>query len=46
VGPTAEELGSGALLEPLRRLDQAAEQLELGRREGLESLSRRLIEFT
>jgi glutamate---cysteine ligase / carboxylate-amine ligase len=46
VGPRAEELGGADLLSPLRRLDQAEEQLELGRREGLEVLCRRLIELT
>jgi glutamate---cysteine ligase / carboxylate-amine ligase len=46
VGPKVEELGAAGLLEPLRGLDQAAEQLEIGRREGLETLCRRLVERT
>jgi carboxylate-amine ligase len=46
VGPRAEELGGADLLAPLLGLDQAADQLDLGRREGLETLCRRLIELT
>jgi gamma-glutamyl:cysteine ligase YbdK (ATP-grasp superfamily) len=33
-------------VDPLRELDQAGEQLELGRREGLGSLCERLVELT
>jgi carboxylate-amine ligase len=46
IGSKAEELGSAALLAPLASLDQAAEQLEIGRRDGLETLCRRLVELT
>jgi glutamate---cysteine ligase / carboxylate-amine ligase len=46
VGPKAEELGSAQLLAPLGELDQATEQLELGRRDGLDVLCRRLVELT
>ena len=43
-----EELGAriGEVAEPLRRLDQASEQLALGRSEGLGILCRRLVELT
>jgi carboxylate-amine ligase len=43
VGAKAEELGGAPLLDPLAGLDQAGEQLELGRREGLDALCRRLV---
>ena len=46
VGSKAEELGSAELLAPLRELDQAADQLEVGRRDGLAALCRRLIDLT
>jgi glutamate---cysteine ligase / carboxylate-amine ligase len=46
VGPKAEELGSAALLEPLRLVDGAADQLEIGRTEGLAVLCRRLVDLT
>jgi carboxylate-amine ligase len=46
VGPKVEELGSAHLLAPLRDLDQATRQLEIGRREGIEALCRRLVELT
>jgi carboxylate-amine ligase len=46
VGPKAEELGSPDSLAPLRDLDQATEQLELGRRDGLDALCRRLVDLT
>jgi glutamate---cysteine ligase / carboxylate-amine ligase len=46
VGPRAEEFGRADVLRPLVELDQATEQLELGRDEGLETLCRRLIELT
>jgi glutamate---cysteine ligase / carboxylate-amine ligase len=46
VGPKAEELGSAGLLEPLRDHDGARDQLELGRREGLAVLCRRLVDLT
>ncbi len=46
IGPKAEELGGGKLLERLPGRSGAAEQLELGRREGLEVLCRRLLELT
>ena len=46
LGPTFDELGTAALLEPLRGLDQAGAQLELGRREGLEALCRSLVDLT
>ena len=46
VGPRAEELGSAELLAPLRELDQAGEQLDLGRRDGLDALCRRLVDLT
>jgi glutamate---cysteine ligase / carboxylate-amine ligase len=46
VGPRAEELGSAELLAPLRALDQADEQLEVGRRDGLDALCRRLVDLT
>ena len=42
----AEELGSAELLAPLRALDQADEQLEVGRRDGLGALCRRLVDLT
>jgi glutamate---cysteine ligase / carboxylate-amine ligase len=41
----AEHLGAH-VVDPLRGLDQAGEQLELGRAEGLPVLGRRLIELT
>ena len=46
LGPTFDELGTAALLEPLRGLDQAGAQLELGRGEGLEALCRSLVDLT
>ena len=46
LAPTFDELGTAALLEPLRSLDQAGAQLELGRREGLEALCRSLVDLT
>lgn len=46
VGPTARRLGSDALLAPLEGLDQAGDQLALGRADGLPSLCRRLVELT
>ncbi|HYM63318.1 MAG TPA: YbdK family carboxylate-amine ligase [Gaiellaceae bacterium] len=46
LAPTFDELGTAALLEPLRGLDQAGAQLELGRREGLEALCRSLVNLT
>jgi carboxylate-amine ligase len=44
--PTFDELGTATLLEPLRGLDQAGAQLDLGRREGLEALCRSLVLLT
>ena len=44
--PTARRLGSEALLGPLEGLDQAGDQLALGRSEGLPSVCRRLVELT
>ena len=44
-----DELGArlGAeVVDPVRGLDQAGEQLELGRKQGLEALCRRLVELT
>jgi carboxylate-amine ligase len=41
----AASVGAG-VVEPLRDLDQAGEQLELGRGEGLGALCRRLVELT
>lgn len=52
VGELLEELlglldpASPALLEPLTGLDQAGEQLDVGRREGLRSLCERLVRLT
>jgi carboxylate-amine ligase len=42
----AARLGATDVLEPLSGLDQAGEQLELGRREGLGALCRRLVALT
>ena len=36
----------GAAVDPVRELDQAGEQLQVGRAEGLESLCRRLVALT
>ncbi len=44
--PTADRLGCAGLLAGLEGLDQAGEQLAAGRADGLESLSRRLVELT
>jgi glutamate---cysteine ligase / carboxylate-amine ligase len=41
----AERLGDGAV-DPVRELHQAAEQLELGRADGLDALCKRLVELT
>ena len=46
LAPTFDELGTAALVEPLRSLDQAGAQLELGRRDGLEALCRSLVDLT
>jgi gamma-glutamyl:cysteine ligase YbdK (ATP-grasp superfamily) len=46
LGSTFDELGTAALLEPLRGLDQAGAQLELGRGEGLEAVCRSLVDLT
>jgi carboxylate-amine ligase len=46
LGELGEHLGLDAELGPLRRLDQAVEQLERGRREGLRALRERLVELT
>jgi len=46
VEPTARRLGSEGLLAPLEGLDQAGDQLALGRSEGLPSLCRWLVELT
>lgn len=46
VEPTARRLGGDALLGPLEGLDQAGDQLALGRSEGLPSLCGRLVELT
>ena len=46
LAPAARRLGSDGLLEPLDGLDQAGDQLALGRDGGLGSLSRRLVELT
>ncbi|MGI8606962.1 MAG: carboxylate-amine ligase [Gaiellaceae bacterium] len=46
LAPTLDELGTAALLEPLRGLDQAGAQLELGRGDGLGALCRSLVELT
>lgn len=46
VGAKAEELGGGRLLAPLGALDQATEQLEIGRADGLDVLCRRLVDLT
>jgi len=44
--PVARRLGGSHLLAPLAELDQAGEQLELGRREGLRPLCESLVELT
>lgn len=44
--PVAKRLGTTKLLGPLDRLDQAAEQLDRGRRDGLRPLCERLVELT
>lgn len=44
--PTFDELGTAAFLEPLHGLDQAAAQLDLGRRDGLDALCRSLVDLT
>jgi glutamate---cysteine ligase / carboxylate-amine ligase len=41
----AGRLGEG-VVDPVRELDQAGEQLELGRSQGLDALGRRLVELT
>jgi carboxylate-amine ligase len=41
----AKRLGAG-VVDPLRELDQAGEQLKLGRAEGLESVCGRLVQLT
>jgi glutamate---cysteine ligase / carboxylate-amine ligase len=46
VRPTAERLGTMVLLAPLETLDQAEEQLAVGRSDGLEALCRRLVALT
>jgi glutamate---cysteine ligase / carboxylate-amine ligase len=46
VEPTARELGSADLLGRLDGLDQAGAQLEIGRRDGLESLCGTLVALT
>ena len=46
VEPTSRQLGSDGFLGPLRGLDQAAEQLEVARGEGLRSLCERLVALT
>jgi carboxylate-amine ligase len=46
LAPTFDELGTTSLLEPLRELDQAGDQLDLGRCEGLEALCRSLVDVT
>jgi carboxylate-amine ligase len=46
VRPVARRLGSEELLAGLEGLDQAGEQLELGRREGLSALCGRLVRLT
>jgi glutamate---cysteine ligase / carboxylate-amine ligase len=46
VAPSARRLGSDRLLRPLEGLDQARDQLALGREGGLGSLCGRLLELT
>jgi carboxylate-amine ligase len=46
VVPTCDRLGTTALLAPLETLDQAEEQLAVGRAEGLATLCRRLVALT
>jgi glutamate---cysteine ligase / carboxylate-amine ligase len=46
LAPTFDELGTATLLEPLRGLDQAGAQLELGRRESLDAVCRNLVDLT
>jgi carboxylate-amine ligase len=46
VAPWARRLGSNVLLGPLENLDQAGDQLALGRSEGLGSVCGRLVELT
>ena len=46
VEPTARELGSADLLDLLTGLDQAGAQLEIGRRDGLETLCGTLVALT
>lgn len=44
--PTATRLGTTTLLGPLDGLDQAGDQLEVGRRDGLRPVCERLVELT
>lgn len=46
LGPALERLGTGELLAPLHGLAQADEQLEIARRDGVDSLCRHLIALT
>jgi len=46
LGPSARELGSADLLGRLDGLDQAGAQLEIGRRDGLDSLCGTLVTLT
>jgi carboxylate-amine ligase len=46
VGPATRRLGTTHLLTPLESLAQAEEQLEVGRRQGLPELCRRLVALT
>ena len=46
VGPEAERLGGAPFLAPLERLDQAAEQLAVGRRDGVRAVCEHLIADT
>ena len=46
VHPTAERLGGADLLAPLSGLAQSDDQLEIGRRDGLDGLCRHLIALT
>ncbi|MGH3040943.1 MAG: carboxylate-amine ligase [Gaiellaceae bacterium] len=46
IEPTARRLGSDGFLGALRGLDQAGEQLEVARAEGLRSLCERLVSLT
>ncbi len=46
IQPTVERLGTGDLIAPLRDAGEADEQLEVGRRDGVDALCRHLIAMT